>query len=111
MKDAIISARIESSTLYADSNTLIIPVVTGEKSEAVQKRSKGFGPPKDELMESSYIGKPTQVVIEQLSQLSVCSHHVYSHIYLHSTQDVLSCALPTHKFRAFVDFHARDICI
>ena len=64
VKDAVISARIEGTNLFTEYQTIVIPVIFGEKpqlDDIEKKASKGFGSTKREILESPYIGKPMQV--------------------------------------------------
>ena len=68
VKDAIITAKLETADLFISKNIYVIPVVYEEAADGgvgvdrsfYEGASKGFGA-KDELMSAAYIGRPTQV--------------------------------------------------
>ena len=64
VRDCILSARLEGTTLFNDNDIYVVPVVMdGEQLEA-DGPSKGFGG-KEGMLEAPYIGKPAQVNVWQ----------------------------------------------
>lgn len=67
IRDAIISARLESPESFASNNIIVVPfTIVDEVAESLeQRKAKGFGAVKQpDLIEAPYIAKPKQV--EQL---------------------------------------------
>ena len=92
VKDALITAKIEGTTLFNSKETFVIPVVFGKEiQEQIEDApSKGFAAPKEGLLTAPYIAKPTQVISLCLVSLrlifycNVQSIFIYKFIICHT---------------------------